>query len=184
MQSNFPKAIARVVLDNLSEEHLQRKLAEIASIYGSVAVFIHLDPIPSKLNRTEQDALLSEKEILKTIFMLAKHLKEPLNKAALNGRAVFMTAVHLDGEFGLGSHRSYEPVSGGLFGLVKTLNLEWEGVFCRALDLSPDISVEETATIIQAEIHDPNRLVIEVGYGPEGRLTLVVETINHEEVRQ
>ena len=143
LQDNFPKEIDRVILENLSEEYLRQKLVEIAKTYGKVAAFIHLDPIPGKINKSEQDALISEKEILKTIFMLAKHLKEPLNKAAQNGgRAVFMTAVHLDGEFGLGKHVSFEPVSGGLFGLVKTLNLEWEGVFCRALDLNP-ISVRK-----------------------------------------
>ena len=48
-----------------------------------------------------------------------------------------MVVVSLDGEFGMGEKIDFDPISGGLFGLVKSLNLEWEPVFCRAVDLDP-----------------------------------------------
>ena len=109
--------------------------------------------------------------------MIAKHLKAPLNNAAEQGRAAFVTAAWLDGEFGLGQGADYAPVNGGLFGLVKTLNLEWEGVFCRAIDLGPSLEASEAVRCILAELHDPNRLLIEVAYNHlNERSTLVIST--------
>ena len=75
----------------------------------------------------------------------------------------------------MGNRLDFDPISGGLFGLVKTLNLEWESVFCRALDISPELDSETTAKRVIAELHDPNRLITEVAYNPQERATLVVE---------
>jgi hypothetical protein len=86
-----------------------------------------------------------------------------------------MVVVNLDGKFGLGKNIDFDPISGGLFGLVKTVNLEWDAVYCRALDISPELNAEQAARCITAELHDPNRLITEVGYSPAGRATLVIE---------
>ena len=56
--------------------------------------------------------------------------------------------------------------------LTKTLNLEWPQVYCRAIDVHPGYDAQQTAAYIVAELHDPNRLVTEVGYGNHGRVTL------------
>jgi acyl transferase domain-containing protein len=181
-QAAWPEDIQRVALANLSEEHLQKTLENITRHSGNAAVFIHLDPVACTQSKPGRDSAENAKAVLKAVFLLAKHLKGSLTEAAKHERSAFMTVVRLDGEFGLGNQTAFEPVSGGLFGLVKTLNLEWGAVFCRALDLSPEISVEESGKIILAELHDPNRLVTEVAYSPQGRSTLVVETIHLEEV--
>jgi hypothetical protein len=107
--------------------------------------------------------------------LLAKYLKEPLNEAAQQGRSAFLTVVHLDGAFGLGAGDGFDPVVAGLFGLVKSLNLEWEPVFCRAVDLGPDLSIAQSVDAVLAELFDPNRLIAEVAYNAQGRSTLVVE---------
>jgi hypothetical protein len=98
-----------------------------------------------------------------------------LNKAARLGRSAFMSVVRLDGAFGLGERSDFDPTSGGLFGLVKSLNLEWEAVFCRALDLDPEMNADAAASLIVAELRDPNRRIVEVGYGSNGRTTLALE---------
>ena len=49
------------------------------------------------------------------------------------------------GLLGVGGGR-FGAVDGGLFGLTKTLNLEWESVFCRALDLSPDLDAAQSVS--------------------------------------
>jgi len=69
----------------------------------------------------------------------------------------------------------FNPVDGGLFGLVKTLNLEWDSVFCRALDLSPGLGDDRSILSILQELHDPDRRIVETGYGAQGRVTLVGE---------
>ncbi len=171
----LPQGVNRVALTDLSEEHLQQQLAVISDTYGSIGSFIHLHPV-SQLHNNKVCALKSEKAILKHVFLLAKHLKQSLNQAASKGRSCFLTAARLDGEFGLGERIDFSALCGGLFGLTKTLNLEWERVFCRAIDLSPELNAEATAHSIMAELHDPNCLILEVGYNSQGRVTLTYET--------
>ena len=103
---------------------------------------------------------------------MAKHLKSTLAEAARDGRACFVTVTRMDGVLGLGSTSNYAAVDGGFSGLVKTLSLEWPDVHCRAVDVSPDLDADQTVQAIIAELHDPNRLLVEVGYGEYGRVTL------------
>ncbi len=163
-QSSLPEGVSRITLADMSEAHLQQRLAEISADVGPVGAFIHLSP-----TNNQADAA---KTILKHIFLIAKHLKPSLDEAAQQGRACFITAARLDGALGLSGELDFNPIDGGLFGLTKTLNLEWPGVFCRAVDLHPGIAPEHAAQYILAELHDPNRLLVEVGYGNKGRVTL------------
>ncbi len=175
--SPLPLGVSRVALSNMSEEELQRKLAEITQSQGPVAAFIHLHPASTAELNGSIHFPEADRAIVRQVFLAAKHLKEPLNQAARNGRSIFMTVARLDGAFGLGENILFNPLSGGLFGLVKTLNLEWEPVFCRALDISPQLDAGQLAEVVVAELHDPNRLVVEVAYNLDGRSTLAVEQV-------
>lgn len=175
-QLPLPEGINRVVLADLTEEHLQQQLTAIATNYGQIAAFIHLNPSNHKDSDNHVRYLESEKAILRHVFLIAKYLKEPLNQAATQGRSCFVTVARLDGQFGLGQKTNFGAIGAGLFGLTKTLNQEWESVFCRAIDLSPDLDPQTSAQYILGELQDPNLLVVEVGYGPQGRSTLVQGT--------
>ena len=170
----LPEGTRTLQLEDLSEEYLLSSLNELERLYGPAAAFIHLDQACGVFQGQKVTFSSSSKQVLQTVFLLAKHLKETLNKAAGQGRAAFMTVVRLDGEFGLGDRYDFDPISGGLFGLVKSLNLEWEGVFCRALDLEPTLPADQASDWILAELADPNRRLVEVGYGSEGRATLAL----------
>jgi len=170
-------SVHQIQLDDLGEDQLRLRLDEAARQYGPAAVFIHLQTACSDCAGAGLHFSEHGKQILQEIFLAAKHLKPTLNEAAQNGRAVFMSVVRLDGEFGLGKSNDFDPVSGGLFGLVKSLNLEWESVFCRAIDLNPDIGADQAAELIMNELADPNRTVVEVGYSQKGRATLALETM-------
>ncbi len=176
--SPLPAGVNRVTLPDLEEETLGRAFGEIAQKYGPVGAFIHLHPqgkaeLNGGIHFSETD-----RAIVRHVFLAAKFLKEPLNKASRFGdRSIFMTVARLDGAFGLSGEIPFSPTTGGLFGLVKTLNLEWEPVFCRAVDVSPRLDAGRLAEAVVAEIYDPNRLVVEVGYNLEGRTTLVVEPV-------
>ena len=180
-QAEIPAGVQQVTLTDMSEEHLQQKLDEITRQFGPVGAVIHLNPPASG---THGSGLFSEvqKEINKHVFLLAKHLKEPLTQSAKGGHGAFLVVLQLDGEFGLGSEIDFEPMTGGLFGLVKTLNLEWESVFCRAVDISPEVAEDQAVRYIIAELFDPSRLVTEVGYSAKGRTTLVAEQAMEGEV--
>ncbi|BAZ06456.1 type I polyketide synthase [Calothrix sp. NIES-3974] len=172
-RSPLPSGIERVELDNMDEPHLQEKLNAICQHFGNIAAFIHVNP-RFELNQNGRIPYIpSEKAVVKHVFFIAKHLKTSLNQAAKLGRACFCTVARLDGAFGLDHNLNYSPISAGLFGLTKTLNWEWEKVFCRAIDLNPTINADQSSKNIIAELHDPNRYITEVGYGLNGRTTLV-----------
>jgi acyl carrier protein len=168
--NKLPVHIPQVTLPDLFEANLTQALKGIEEEYGQVGAFIHLNPYSDPA--PDMPFVEAEKAIVKEVFLLAKHLKDSLSAAASAGRSYFMTVARLDGEFGLGSG-SFGAISGGLFGLTKTLSQEWPSVYCRALDLVPHIDPEKVAQYIIAELQDPNRLITEVAYGLRGRMTLV-----------
>lgn len=173
-QEELPRGTQVFELADMSEAALQSSLAEIAGQCGTPAVFIHLAASGMGDGAGQVEFPVREKTLLKTVFLIAKHLKPALESVSQQGRAVFLTVARLDGQFGLSGLTNTSPVSGGLFGLVKTLNLEWESVFCRAVDLSPELDPQKSVDYVLAELCDPNRLIIEVGYTPYERSTLAL----------
>lgn len=164
-KSSLPPEVNRVVIEDCNEAQLEQQLTAIAKKYGSIGAMIHLHPL---FQNSEK-----EHDLLKQVFFMAKHLKNHLNKAAQQGDSCFFTIAHLDGELGTGGKTEFSAVTGGLFGLTKALRWEWQSVFCRAIDLSPDLDVATSVRHILDELYDPNRLIAEVGYSSEGRSTLV-----------
>jgi NAD(P)-dependent dehydrogenase (short-subunit alcohol dehydrogenase family) len=141
------------------------QLAAILETQGPAAIFIHLNP-------PGDGALFSadDEARLKHVFLLAGRLKASLTESAQRGWAAWMTVTRLDGALGL--HGNGSPVAGGFFGLTKTLSLEWPDVHCRAVDLAPELTVDRAVACILAELHDPNRRLVEVGWSEAGRVTI------------
>ncbi|RMG77748.1 MAG: polyketide synthase, partial [Chloroflexi bacterium] len=157
---SLPANVKQHTLADMSEASLQATLAQV----GDVAVFIHINP-PSQSGLFAQ----RDKDLVKLVFLIAKHLKKPLTEGA--GFRAFFTVARLDGAFGM-TWGDYGAIPGGLFGLAKTLNLEWANVFCRGVDLAIDMPDSQAADYLVGELHDPNRLFAEVGYTNEARYTL------------
>jgi acyl transferase domain-containing protein len=163
---------ARMQLQDVSEASLQGALTAIQNQYGTIAAFIHLSPPTNGTLFSKND-----KALVKFAFLMAKHLKPYLTHTnGTSARKSFMTVTRLDGALGTSIDHEYGVILGGLFGLVKTLNLEWNIVFCRAIDVTPDASGDQIAAYVLAEMHDPNRLLTEVAYGTQGRTTLMART--------
>ncbi|BAZ12444.1 beta-ketoacyl synthase [Calothrix sp. NIES-4071] len=174
-KSDLPPGIERVTLTDVCELHLQQKLQDIATQYGSVGAFIHIHPLFQADNSQGVFYSQREKAIVKHIFFIAKHLKKSLTEAAQVERACFCTVARLDGAFGLTNKVNFGAIGGGLFGLTKTMIWEWPNVLCRAIDLSPQLDADTSARCIIAELHDPNRYLTEVAYGSYGRVTLIAK---------
>lgn len=179
-KSRLPVGVEHLSLSTMTEDELVSVLDEAARRFGKIAAFIHLHPPGTASLNGGLHFPESDRALLRHVFLVAKHLKEPLNVAAGTGRSIFMTVARLDGKFGLGGGSSFNPMSGGLFGLVKTLGVEWPKVFCRALDISPAFEPVNLAEAVVAELFDPNRLICEVGYSLDGRSTLVVEPLQEK----
>ncbi len=171
----LPPGVGRVALQDMSEGQLEQALRMIAESYGPVGGFIHLHPQPTDL--AQAGGLLSdaEQQIVRLVFLAAKQLGPSLTTAGRSGRTLFMAVTRMDGELGTSMARPVSPVGGGLFGLIKSLRQEWAGVFCRAIDISPEIDAVQAAQLIVAESADPDLRLAEVGHGPRGRATLTAD---------
>ena len=88
----------------------------------------------------------------------------------------------MDGQLGMGSG-VYGAVLSGLSGLVKTASVEWPEVFCRFVDLHPELPSDETVNCILQELHDPNSNIKEVGYFPSNKSAVNRVTVSPKKVR-
>jgi hypothetical protein len=165
--SKLPQDVQAIQTQGMSEDHIEATLNQASKLYGPASDLVYLEPTATG-SEPEQN--------LQTAFWLAKHLQPALTESSHGGRNAFLTVTRMDGALGTSGEGRWSAISGGLFGLVKTLNLEWEDVFCRALDIQPDLSIEQTAEVILAELEDPDRTIVEVGVGPQKRVTL---TLSH-----
>jgi polyketide-type polyunsaturated fatty acid synthase PfaA len=185
---NKIKDLSVYSLTSFEEDELTSVLEKIEQEVGKVANFVYLDNTYSAQGKKAngmQGLAFSEigKLHLRHLFLLAKHLKNSLNTEndSNNSRNAFVAVTHLDGELGYAgpdSKSKYDALSGGVFGLVKTLKQEWPEVFCRAIDLEPSIKGKAAAELILAENSDANMSIVEVGIGKEGRCTLIADEMH------
>ncbi|WP_022669415.1 type I polyketide synthase [Desulfospira joergensenii] len=99
-------------------------------------------------------------DYLKAAFCLIQENASFLMESAEEKGGFLASASFLGGGFGFNSRPfSTCPVYGGLAGLVKTANIEWKNVLCRALDLpdSPDpcmanVEAAVSLTMTQGEV--------------------------------
>ncbi|MFI7666205.1 SDR family NAD(P)-dependent oxidoreductase [Nocardia sp. NPDC049526] len=94
--------------------------------------------------------------------LTAGHAVPRLAKTA--DRAAFVTVTRLDGHLGFrGTAGPIAALLGGVGGVVKTLAAEQPALFCRALDIDPEITPARLAELVTAELHDAARDTLEVG---------------------
>ena len=171
----------QISLTKTSDDAIQSAFAEITQRFGKIGSFIHLHPHFEFQSGNFAQHFSTERQILKTIFLLAKHLQAPLNELAGKLRAGFLTVSRMDGALGLGKRNNVSVVGGGLPGLVKCLNLEWSSVFCRAVDIQPELKESQIANSIVNEYHDANVGVLETAVSKEGRFNLVAKPVTLNE---
>ncbi len=175
-----------VTLTGTSDEAVKTALDTIRAQYGEVGGFIHLHPHFEFQNGNFTQHFPAEREVVKTLFFLAKHLQKPLNALGQQQRAGFLAVTRMDGQLGQGRRGNVSVIGGGITGLVKSLNLEWAPVFCRALDIQPELPAKAMAAQALAELHDADVSHVEVAFSEEGRKTTsvqAVEVAEHSEIR-
>jgi len=179
--SSLPKGVQSIKLAKMTDEELGKTLGELSSAQ-TINGFIHLSARPSSKGSKIKFSK-RESNVLKMAFFSAKHLAAALGAAPEQpGRNFFITASYMDGEIGTGGRNRFELNQGGLNGLVKTANLEWDNVFCRAIDLNPEISDKNAAQLLMDELFDPDLSITEVGYSDKGRMTLAGDVRAHEKI--
>jgi hypothetical protein len=169
-QTSAPK-IPTLQLTSSDLDDVRTKIEGLQEKYGPVGAFLHLHPSPKEQTSFSE----TERELVKQIFFMAKTLHNDLTQPPESGRNAFLVVTQIDGKLGLISPEPFQE-SRGLPGLVKTLRWEWQSVFCRSLDLDPELSPDKKTTFILQELNDPDSRLIEVGAGNEGRFTITQGT--------
>ncbi len=172
-----PIKVNAVNLEANTDAAIAEAVEKIRKAHGEIGSFIHLHPHFEFQNGNFVQHFESERAIVKTVFFLAKHLKQTLNTLGETQRAGFVTVTQMDGKFGMSKRGNVSVIGGGIKGLVKCLNLEWSPVYCRAVDIQPELSKEVIADQVIAEFHDANLNYTEVAFSEEGRKTTSVEKV-------
>ena len=103
--------------------------------------------------------------LLKNAFLAVKHAANHLLSSGKTGKPVFAAISRLDGSFGFKGRGISNPLQGGLAGLVKTASAEWDGVFCRAIDIDPEWkdNVEIARAVVNELINTKADDSVEIG---------------------
>lgn len=116
--------------------------AALSSAEEMLDALVFLSPVSG----TDDDHLFKAFQILQKAGPALRSNAEVRNKAVLS-------VSRLDGGFGcLPVSNIADPLSGGLFGLIKTVALEWPEVSCKALDLATDFDETKAAAAITDEL--------------------------------
>ncbi|HKK91158.1 MAG TPA: SDR family NAD(P)-dependent oxidoreductase [Desulfobacteraceae bacterium] len=81
-----------------------------------------------------------QEAFLKSAFFLAKSFAPALMASGAAQGALFATVSFLGGDFGFETPINSDPLQGGLAGLAKTADQEWDHVLCKAIDLPCSLS--------------------------------------------
>jgi NAD(P)-dependent dehydrogenase (short-subunit alcohol dehydrogenase family) len=154
-----------VALPVADEAMVEQMFTEIIAKTGQpLAGFIYI----ASLKDCSDGLLFSKMEInaLKAVFLCAKYFARLFKGGAKRG--FFVSAARIDGQLGLGAGGS--AVQGGLFGLHKSLQLEWrEIILSKAVDLAPKLPKDRAADYLIDEIFNTNCKSLEIGRPLDGK---------------
>ncbi|WP_330149616.1 SDR family NAD(P)-dependent oxidoreductase [Shewanella xiamenensis] len=171
--------IANFTLEAIDDESICEVINQIEAL-GQIAGFIHLQPQHKSVADKGAGLVLADeaKASVEQAFLFAKHLQPLLTE---RDYCRFVTVSRIDGGFGyIGMDESAgalisqsELNQAALFGLTKTLNHEWPGVVCRALDIVPNLDAKTVANAVVQEYYLQDAPV-EVGIDSELERTTLV----------
>jgi len=169
-------APGRYVADLASPEGVAELLGLIRERQGPIGGLIHLLPLRASQSVQEMDLATWRGELrldVKSLFYLAKALREEFKSAAQQGGACLLAATGMGGAFAADHSGTSEffPGQGGVAGLTKTLAHEWPDVRVKVVDLDSRESSAVLATHLVQEFFAADEQ-IEVGYQGQRRLTL------------
>lgn len=171
----LPAGVLEISLANNSKEQISKTIDQLAKTVGR---FIYLHPhLRFPLGQLGLQ-FEKEKELLKSVFFLAGKLKNALHQVDAEHRNSFMCVTRLDGALGTKNSGTISTGGGALFGLTKSLNLEWPAIFCRTVDVAPALNIETAAQKITEELYDADQTLTESAYDDQGnRFTLEAKTV-------
>jgi acyl transferase domain-containing protein len=180
-QSPLNSDIASFQVESKGEAGILAVIEQIEQQLGDIGGFIHLQP-QETANAKGSGVNLSDDSFnhLSQAFLWAKLLQPKLTVETM-ARRCFVTVSRIDGGFGYldpEQLKTAELNQAALAGLTKTLSHEWPGVFCRALDIAPNLAASQLSDGIASELFDAHVSLNEVGLsqnaqGEIQRMTLI-----------
>ncbi|AZG72695.1 type I polyketide synthase [Shewanella livingstonensis] len=172
-QSPLSSAVASFELTQVSDDGVAAVIKQISAKH-KIAGFVHLQPQFEQINNALPLSDAGFKAV-EQAFLMAKHLQKSFETLSKTERVSFMTVSRIDGGFGYLDTQDLataELNQAALSGLSKTLSHEWPNVFCRALDIAPNVEALELAKAIVSELFDIDTSTTEIGISSQGRHTL------------
>jgi acyl transferase domain-containing protein len=160
--AGWPADVATLRLDSIEPAAFEAALAPL----GTLDAVLYLHPSFADHGLAAGSPGIAR---LKALFMLAKAAK-PRLKAKDDGRTSFLAVARLDGTWGLEGLADGDLSAGAIPGLLKTLWVESEGTFCRAVDLAPAIAADRAAELLIDELHDCDNGRVNVAWSDAGRV--------------
>ena len=150
-----------IVMKDLSEASLEQALAQVVNQHGKPGGFVFLPNSIQDISKQMAFAMLAAKQFKPFLA------DTPIPK----GRCFFIGVARMDGKLGLGGCADVKnddlvavAERGAIFGLCKTLDLEWPHVFARGVDLDVKLSNDKCVEFLLRELDDSNLNIREVGY--------------------
>nr|AZS27732.1 polyketide synthase 3 [Aurantiochytrium limacinum] len=153
-------AVRHVQVKDLSAESAEKAIKEAEQRFGQLGGFI-----------SQQAERFAPADILGFTLMCAKFANASLCTPVQGGRAFFIGVARLDGRLGFTSQGSTDSLTraqrGAIFGLCKTIGLEWSAneVFARGIDIAREVHPEDAAVAITREMSCADNRIREVGIG-------------------
>lgn len=153
-------------MTSYEEGAIEELFGKLKESYQDITGFIYISPVVD-MNKNQIDFFRPEdKAQAKEVFLMAKHFNRYFlqNQPELN-KNFFLAVTRFDGELGLGGKVQGNVIQGSFYGLIKSLQQEWEKVFCRAIDIHPQCENKLVAEYILEELEASDSENIEIGRG-------------------
>lgn len=161
--------IPRTQLSTVTDLEVKNYLDAIVIHKGPISGIIHVNPRSEKRTDPTEFCTVVQTNTLKTIFLIAKHLRRCFLTELPVSRSFFMVISRIDGQFGQSNSGFASLIQKAYFGLTKSLDREWDSVYCRAVDLHPDLDTSIASTAILEELTDSKVLPLEVSRDKHNR---------------
>ncbi len=182
---NNPISKNAATATDASDQAIGTAIHEIQRNHGKIGSVMHLHPHFEFQKPHFTQHFDEERAIVKSLFFIAKHVQHDINELGESNRASFIACTRMDGKLGQDKRGNTSVVGGGITGLVKCLNLEWSPVFCRVIDIQPELPTQECLTQLMAEYKDANVSIVEVAYSNKGRKTtdaIPAKLVEHQNI--
>ncbi len=163
-----------LVCDLSCVEGVEKAVRDLHERYGAATALVHLPALRARAANGDEGLAGCRRRLaehLTPLFLLSQALASDLESAANQGGAAVLAATALGGASAADrASTAFDPDQAAIAGFLKTLALEWPSVRVKSVDLSPDMAVDPTDTLLTELLADDG--LVEVGYKGRQRLRL------------